>query len=171
MPRRNLPRIPTISPPSFSLVFSLFFLSFCLSLFSHRARISKRVCFTRQNNENARWQRWSGAEKRVLFFPDCIFTSHSLLRALTSIACPFSIRIHYGVTGPLYEIHPFTSSSRGTRSPFDILRFFLRFPVPFKSCSFRCGNKNNSVADCITFGICMKNSANVYNWARFFKVN
>lgn len=72
--------------------------------------------------------------KTRIVFPRLYFYIALLpVRVITSIACPFSIRVHYGITGSLYEIHPlFPPCTRNVRSSFDM---FLLFSLPFFSLS------------------------------------
>lgn len=135
---------------------SFFFLSFL-----YRWRISKRVFVSCSETE---WRRGGDGDggrngKTRIVFPDCIFTSHSSLCALTSIACPFSIHVHYEITGSLYEIHLPLPSSRRTRPSFDIL------PFPFVSLlrlnAFRCENKSNPLV--VSYPICTR-------WLRIIRI-
>lgn len=87
-----------------------------------------------QQNGNARGSGWHG-ETRIVF-PERIFTSRPTPCAFTSIACPFSICVHYEITGSLYEIHPVLFLSCPAHPPtLDVLPFPSRFPTPFNHVS------------------------------------
>lgn len=92
--RRNPPWISAI----FTWVFSIFgFLSFYLFI----------VSFTREPQSVFVSCSGGGRNgKTRIVFPRLYFYIALLpVRVITSIACPFSIRVHYGITDPLYEIH------------------------------------------------------------------
>lgn len=130
-PRQFFRRSPRFLPLSLFLLDPFLF---------YRARISKRVCFQTRGVAVASGGSGQDGRARIVFPRLCIFTSHSFPRALTSIACPFSIHVHYEITGSLYEIHPVPLLSRAryaraANPPFDVLRFSFVFPFSaFEPC-------------------------------------
>lgn len=109
----------------------LCFLFLFSSLFFFVSRTNLKACLLRTAKRERRDGGWNG--KARIVFPDRIFTSRPSPSALTSIACPFSIRVHYEITGSLYEIHSLVPSPRGLPSTF--FSFSLRFPAPFNRVS------------------------------------
>jgi len=109
---------PSIPPPPLSLFLSLYL----------RACESQSVFASRSKTGGGGGGGGGGGrtERKALFFHDRIFTSRPSPCALTSIACPFGIRVHYEITGSLCEIHP-PFLSLGL-----VVRPFLRpcFPCP-----------------------------------------
>lgn len=108
---------------------------------------------------------------RIVFLQLYFYIALLPVRVITSIACPFSIRVHYRITGSLYEIHPLFP-------PYETVFFltFLLFPFPFfpfphRLTMFHRENKNITPAVSYLTYVCTKCSRNAYNWRDFFQVN
>lgn len=94
-------------------------------------------------------------ERRAYCFSTTVFLHRTSpgVRVITSIACPFSIRVHYGITGPLYEIHPLFPSSCAEHGLLMCFSFFPPcFPAPFNR-----GNKKYHAGSFIS-DVCMQSA-------------
>lgn len=129
---------PAISPSSSFFDLSPLFLFFFF--FVSPTNLKASVCFihlfvaAKRNGVAAIATAVGTGEDAYCFSRLYFYIAFPSLCALTSIACPFSIHVHYEITGSLYEIHLLLPSSR-TAPPFDVPSFALRFPAPFKRVS------------------------------------